>query len=152
MNSGYRPIGDLYNRAYAEWQRVCLGSTGRLGCSPAGIAFGLVVMVGAGLISSRYGIETAIQVALRVVLAVAAVSIIVLAAFLARTLRPAPLTPVTDRRAAPQPRPAPRPEQVPDHVPAPGEAVALSEKYITVVLHPDGVERIEEPESIGEPV
>ena len=155
MDFSHRPIGELYNRAYAAWRQACLGSAGRLGCSPSGIAVGLAAMVGAGLILGRpHRIEAAIQVALHVVLAVAAVSIIVLVVFLARTLRPAPLTPITDRRSTPRPRPrpAPWPEQVPEHVPGPGEAVELPENNITVVLRPDGVERLEEPERIGEPV
>jgi hypothetical protein len=156
MNPVRRISAALKNHVYSRWRQACLRQAGQLNCNPLGIIAGLVVMVGTVEIWS-HARDIGMWVLLLGGLAAVALITLTLVRLLERmTVMGSPRLrqrsevhkqPATVTRVPAEP-PSLR-LQAPDPVPS-GIAQASGGSGI-LVLGPDGVEQLAEPERVQEP-
>jgi hypothetical protein len=153
MNSACRTARALGQEIYGVWRRACLRQARQLNCNPLGIIVAIAVMVGTVEVWN-HGRDLKMWAFL--IAAPAVIALITLA--IVRLLHSRAVVSWPRHQPSAQARPRPSLPQLP--VPDPGhDEPARSDQIVEVaadngllVLHADGVERLDEPERAREPV
>lgn len=156
MNPVRRTAAALKNHVYGRWRQACLRQAGQLNCNPLGIIASLVVMVGTVEMWS-HARDAGMWVLVLGGLAAIALMTLTLVRVLERMTVLS--SPRLRQRSAIHKRPAPVtrvPAGPPSlrlqrHDPGPSGMVQVPGESSILVLGPDGVEQLAEPERVEEP-